>query len=94
MKIIVSDKLKSDSETIKENIDNFSKIIDQIGPFLDIIKQNWEGTDATSFFEKYEEVLVNLKKYRDELNNYYDFLSKVYDIYNTLDKSYDKPISG
>lgn len=94
MKIVISSEIKNDVTTVKENIDNLSNVIKQIEPFLEIIKTEWNGEDATSFLKKYDEVLANLRKYEDELNNYYDFLSKVYDIFTALDEAYDKPIAS
>lgn len=93
MKIVISDSLNNDANNIKEHISLISQNIELIRFYLDTIPKWWEGDDATSFLNKYNEAYNNLKKYETEFSNYCDYLSKVFGIFKALDESYDRPIN-
>lgn len=92
MKIVATSSINSDAAKVKKKIDEFSNDISQIQDVINIIPQAWQGKDATSFINKYNEALVKLKKYEVSFNDYYKYLCKVYDIFNALEEAYNRPI--
>ena len=92
MKIVADSKLNGEAAKIKGYIDQISNDIRKIEIIIECIPAGWQGTDATSFINKYKESVSKLKQYVSSLNDYYTYMSKVYDIFNTLDDVYSKSI--
>jgi len=93
MKIISSSQINSDAAMLKKCIDNYSSEVTNIRRIIDQIPSVWQGNDATSFINKYNEALEQLEKYKEALYKYCDFLSRVNAVYDELNSSYDKVIS-
>lgn len=92
MKIVATSNINNEAVKIKGYIDQINYDIKQIEIIIECIPAGWQGTDATSFINKYKEAVFKLRQYINSLNDYYLFLTKVYDIFNTLDEVYSRSI--
>ncbi len=93
MKIVSSKYIKSDSEYVQTCIEDYSKDIDKLQNVLNNIKTVWEGTDADSFVEKYQEIIKKLRIYENNFIEYRKYLSQVQEVYEALNENYDKQIN-
>lgn len=92
MKIVINN-LSGSANELKNYISKISNDINKMKNIIDSeFSVAWQGEDATSFKNEYNNIINKLLEYKTSLDDYYKFLSEVKRCFDLLEEGYQKPI--